>query len=396
MSSALHIGGVAVVSANDPTPSISIQKRVTHHAVTGKPTVMQETWTCRGILIAEDGVTVETKYANLLAKFASLDGTQKIEAKIDDTMKMEMDPAAAMNGVRITTPSFLKGEGGEHVTHRTYTFTAAAEFAIETEWAEWTYIARGVSNGLMVYSWSGTYTKVGVDDPGAICEAYLLANVIPAVSQQYTRELTITQAASTSSVFGPGCTFSVTDTENWKDSPTTCVAGSLNLSTEKRVGGPQTLVVSGRFVGKDKDNNAAQTAMTAALGPYAAYKILDSQVVTNEYDGSCSFTYRYLDDIRDVIFEESRMSERPALLDFVMLSRLDGFPPIKQDTVWRPASISQSGMRLGLTAPEPDAPLYPYHQKSHITQRSTVQDINGTVVMHQVDWQYEFLFTETP
>lgn len=253
-------------------------------------------------------------------------------------------------------------------------------------WAEVTLSTSTGEDGRQTKTWNGTLTaRPGQTPPDASAWVANTEN-IPAVSSGWQRTVQIGQTVQQQSFLDQTATFTVTDRELVAAFPANCYEGSVSYQTSEMPNGEKRLNVSATFKG-----TGAATAIEAVKADeaFTGLPLLSREESHDEYSDSYTLSMSFLQESPDVISQT--VSIRKSLYDFSLTPVLNGGDPVKQTTVKRPASATQSGSITKLGSwPTAIAPLWPNSLKQHnITYAPPEKTVSGDW-RYTVSWEYSF------
>lgn len=379
-----------------PQPEVIIDKRSIMDEDGTKPVGIHHAWRINGTLIADGSAAIQVLINGLEAAYVS---PSKLQLKEGAVVTYELDGTSALcrEGLVVTMPpSFPVGAGqGQYATQRKYSIVVEASFYDGGEkgdpeilWLEERTIYAVDQHGKTTRSIRGRLrTKDGVSAEGKF------ATVTPSIPAGYNRMSYSHEINDDDDEMS----YNFVDLEYWSAWPTSVTGGESTQTTRLDENGQLRLVRAGSFNG-----SGAQAAADALKLGGPQYKVAMETQTVNPYSGSVSFHYEYIDTVgseTDYLSYLETVSVTWALQDFVMHTVLGGGAAVKQNTVVRPASATQTGNAVGHSAfPTAPAELWTAADIKTKSQSKSgpVRGPDGSYSKYGLTWSYTFEFDTTP
>ena len=383
---------------HDPAPEVIIEKSPILETDGGVIIGEHQTWRVNGTLIADGVAAIQAKVVLLEAAYASVDKLQ-LKSGVDVLQEMDGTADGARDGIIITMlPSYPIGAGsGQYATQRKYSLVAEIDTYDGNELGDPDILSYEV---VVTYSYDqhdketrsvrGTLrTKDGVSALGKWAAVDAEWHEIAGYNRMsYSKE---------TNKDDDEMSFSMVDVKYWHVWPVNVTGGSATTTKTLDASGVMRVTVSGTFTG-----TGAQVAADGLKLALPQYLPTNEQQTVDEFTGSVSFTYSYVDTVDSetdyLSFSETTQVEY-SLQDFVIHPVLGGGVPVRQDTVVRPARATQNGSAIG----RDDYPAVPpvlfditALKRKHESQTGPDYLPGGSQTNFRVSWAYSYEFAEDP
>jgi len=290
-----------------------------------------------------------------------------------------------INGVKIQQPlTWQESTGAEFAAFRSFhvalsgTINAVAGASGET-----------IQNDVIQYQYqytdqkwtrtiSGNFTVKDGVEPTAAWNTFIANYPTPSGYNRQPVQYTVE---------GQNVGFSIVDVQHWKALPSGVSSGGYTKQT--RTDGEQKIIsVSGSFTGY-----GASDAADAVKDLYDNYELLTENKTENEFAGSVSFSYEFIDPeySGEYLREDEEVSISNGGTDFVLHERFEG-DAVRQDTIEKTkstATFTVTREQIG-SIPDTPEPLWEDHLKPPLIERHSSKKLSSGERIYTGTWTFNY------